>query len=178
VVLVTFPIPVTKGEAAVMMKEAAFTLNPAAATRLRPPTHTSLRGASDETNTDTPARNATVLTTRTWDETVRTHQASIYRLAYRLTGNSHDAEDLTQDVFVNVLLYPSTFSPSVSGSRLHRVTKALYRDQILLRDHGVRHGFLGEGAGDRLPISADTSSSVAPHRRCDAIQAPDTGTVK
>jgi hypothetical protein len=178
VVLVTFPIPVTKGEAAVMMKEAAFTLNPAAATRLRPPTHTCLRGASDETNTDTPARNATVLTTRTWDETVRTHQASIYRLAYRLTGNSHDAEDLTQDVFVNVLLYPSTFSPSVSGIRLHRVTKALYRDQLLLRHHGVRHGFLGEGTGDRLPISADTSSSVAPHRQCDAIQAPDTGNVK
>jgi hypothetical protein len=180
VVLVTFPIPVTKGEAAVMMKEAAFTLNPAAATRLRPPTHTSLRGASDETNTDTPARNATVLTTRTWDETVRTHQASIYRLAYRLTGNSHDAEDLTQDVFVNVLLYPSTFSPSVSGSRLHRVTKALYGDQILPRDHGVHHGFLGEGAGNRLLMAEDaaSSSSVATHRQFDAMQASDTGTVK
>ena len=179
-VLVTFLIPVTKGEAAVMMKKAELTLNPATATRLRPPTHTSLRGASDETNTDTPARNATVLTTRTWDETVRTHQASIYRLAYRLTGNSHDAEDLTQDVFVNVLLYPSTFSPSVSGSRLHRVTKALYRDQILLRDHGVRHGFLGEGAGNRLlkVEDADSSSSVATHRQFDAMQAPDTGTVK
>jgi len=161
-----------------MMKEAALTLNPAAATRSRPPTHTSRRGASDQANTDTPARDATVLTTRSWDETVRTHQASIYRLAYRLTGNSHDAEDLTQDVFVNVLLYPSTFSPSVSGSRLHRVTKALYRDQILLRDHGVRHGFLGEGAGNRLLMAEDTSSSVAPHRQCDAMQATDTGTVK
>ena len=111
---------------------------------------------------------------------MRTHQASIYRLAYRLTGNSHDAEDLTQDVFVNVLLYPSTFSPSVSGSRLHRVTKALYRDQILLRDHGVRHGFLGEGAESGLlkAEDADSSSSVATHRQFDAMQAPDTGTVK
>ncbi len=30
------------------------------------------------------------------------HGARVYRLAYRLTGNAHDAEDLTQDVFVRV----------------------------------------------------------------------------
>jgi hypothetical protein len=158
-----------------MMKEAALTLNTATATQLRPLTCTSRREASDKANSAALARDATA---RTWDQTVRTHQASIYRLAYRLTGNSHDAEDLTQDVFVNVLLYPSTFSPSVSGSRLHRVTKALYRDQLLLRPHGVRHGFLSEGTGNRLPISAATSSSLAPHRQFDAMQAPDTGTVK
>ena len=174
-VLVTFPMPATKGESVVMMNESALTLNPAAAIRLRPLTRTSRREASDEVSTDIPARDATA---RTWDQTVRIHQASIYRLAYRLTGNSHDAEDLTQDVFVNVLLYPSTFSPSVSGSRLHRVTKALYRDQLLLRDHGVRHGFLGEGDGNRIPISADTSSSIASNGQRGAMDAPDTGTVK
>ena len=177
-ILVTFPMPVTKGEAAVMMKEAALKLNPATATRLRPLTRTSRREASDEASANRLARDATACTAHTWDQTVRTHQASIYRLAYRLTGNSHDAEDLTQDVFVNVLLYPSTFSPSISGSRLHRVTKALYRDQLLLRHHGVRHGFLGEGTGDRLPISAATPSSVAPHRQHDANQATQNESVK
>ena len=135
-----------------MMKEAEFKWNSAAATRLRPPVHT-------------------------WDETVRTHQASIYRLAYRLTGNSHDAEDLTQDVFVNLLVSPGTFSPSVSGSRLHRVTKALYRDQLRHRHHGACGGLLGEDAGNRLPNSAPKSSSVSSHRRCDATLAP-TETVK
>src|SRR5688572_30010979 len=33
----------------------------------------------------------------TWDDVVRTHSARVYRLAYRLTGNQHDAEDLTQE---------------------------------------------------------------------------------
>jgi hypothetical protein len=31
-----------------------------------------------------------------WDEVVREHADRVYRLAYRLTGNAHDAEDLTQ----------------------------------------------------------------------------------
>ena len=30
----------------------------------------------------------------TWEEIVREHSARVYRLAYRLTGNTHDAEDL------------------------------------------------------------------------------------
>ena len=38
----------------------------------------------------------------TWEEIVREHSARVYRLAYRLTGNTHDAEDLTQEVFVRV----------------------------------------------------------------------------
>src|SRR5262249_46278242 len=33
----------------------------------------------------------------TWDEVVRDHSARVYRLAYRLTGNVPDAEDLTQE---------------------------------------------------------------------------------
>jgi hypothetical protein len=31
-----------------------------------------------------------------WDDVVREHADRVYRLAYRLTGNQHDAEDLTQ----------------------------------------------------------------------------------
>ena len=37
-----------------------------------------------------------------WEEIVRAHSVRVYRLAYRLTGNQHDAEDLTQEVFVRV----------------------------------------------------------------------------
>lgn len=37
-----------------------------------------------------------------WEEVVSNHSAKVYRLAYRLTGNKFDAEDLTQEVFVRV----------------------------------------------------------------------------
>ena len=37
-----------------------------------------------------------------WEEVVRAHSGQVYRLAYRLSGNVHDAEDLTQKTFVRV----------------------------------------------------------------------------
>jgi RNA polymerase sigma-70 factor (ECF subfamily) len=37
-----------------------------------------------------------------WAELVRTHHGRVYGLCYRFTGSSHDAEDLTQDVFLKV----------------------------------------------------------------------------
>ena len=36
----------------------------------------------------------------TWDELVREHADRVYRLAYRLSGNQHDAEDAMQDALV------------------------------------------------------------------------------
>ncbi len=47
----------------------------------------------------------TAWTPPTWDDVVRQHSARVYRLAYRLTGNQHDAEDLTHDVFVRVFRF-------------------------------------------------------------------------
>ena len=47
----------------------------------------------------------------TWDEVVREHGARVYRLAYRLTGNQQDAEDLTQDVFIRVFKSLDGYTP-------------------------------------------------------------------
>ena len=49
-----------------------------------------------------------------WDDVVRDHADRVYRLAYRLTGNRHDAEDLTQEVFVRVFRSWPTTSPAPS----------------------------------------------------------------
>ena len=50
-----------------------------------------------------------------WDDIVRDHSDRVYRLAYRLTGNEQDAEDLTQEVFIRVFRSLSrTTSPAPS----------------------------------------------------------------
>jgi RNA polymerase sigma-70 factor (ECF subfamily) len=65
-----------------------------------------------------------------WDEVVRAHSARVYRLAYRLTGNPHDAEDLTQEVFVRVFRSLSSYTPGTFEGWLHRITTNLFLDQV------------------------------------------------
>jgi len=83
------------------------------------------------------------------DEIVRTHSARVYRLAYRLTGNPHDAADLTQDVFVRVFRSLSTYTPGTFEGWLHRITTNLFLDQVR-RKQRIRFDALGEDAGERL----------------------------
>ena len=66
----------------------------------------------------------------TWEEVVREHSARVYRLAYRLTGNQHDAEDLTQEVFVRVFRSLSSYTPGTFEGWLHRITTNLFLDQV------------------------------------------------
>ncbi len=65
-----------------------------------------------------------------WDEVVRAHSGRVYRLAYRLTGNQHDAEDLTQEVFVRVFRSLSSYTPGTFEGWLHRITTNLFLDTV------------------------------------------------
>ena len=66
----------------------------------------------------------------TWEEIVdRLHSERVYRLAMRLTGNRHDAEDLTQEVFVRVFRSLSTYTPGTFEGWIHRITTNLFLDQ-------------------------------------------------
>jgi RNA polymerase sigma factor (sigma-70 family) len=65
-----------------------------------------------------------------WDEVVQLHSARVYRLAYRLTGNKHDAEDLTQEVFVRVFRSLSSYTPGTFEGWLHRITTNLFLDTV------------------------------------------------
>ncbi|MQA06172.1 MAG: RNA polymerase sigma factor SigE [Streptosporangiales bacterium] len=84
-----------------------------------------------------------------WDEVVREHSARVYRLAYRLTGNQHDAEDLTQEVFVRVFRSLHNYRPGSFAGWLHRITTNLFLDSAR-RKQRIRFESLPEDAGDRL----------------------------
>ncbi len=86
----------------------------------------------------------------TWDEVVELHSARVYRLAYRLTGNKHDAEDLTQEVFVRVFRSLSKYTPGTFEGWLHRITTNLFLDGAR-RKAKIRFDALGDDAETRLP---------------------------
>lgn len=90
----------------------------------------------------------------TWEEVVQEHSGRVYRLAYRLTGNRHDAEDLTQEVFVRVFRSLSSYTPGTFEGWLHRITTNLFLDQVRRRQR-IRFDALPEDASDRLPGQAD-----------------------
>jgi RNA polymerase sigma-70 factor (ECF subfamily) len=69
----------------------------------------------------------------TWDEIVEQHSDRVYRLAYRLTGNRPDAEDLTQEVFVRVFRSLHTYTPGTFAGWLHRITTNVFLDQARRR---------------------------------------------
>jgi len=83
---------------------------------------------------DAPAASASpALTDDAWEQIVTEHSTRVYRLAYRLTGNQHDAEDLTQETFVRVFRSLSTYTPGTFEGWLHRITTNLFLDQVRRR---------------------------------------------
>jgi RNA polymerase sigma factor (sigma-70 family) len=85
-----------------------------------------------------------------WEEIVTQHSARVYRLAYRLTGNRHDAEDLTQEVFIRVFRSLGSYTPGTFEGWLHRITTNLFLDGAR-RKARIRFEALGENADSRLP---------------------------
>ena len=57
----------------------------------------------------------------------------MYRLAYRLAGNQHDAEDLTQETYIRVFRSLSSYTPGTFEGWLHRITTNLFLDMARRR---------------------------------------------
>ena len=92
----------------------------------------------------------------TWDEVVEQHSDRVFRLAYRLTGNRPDAEDLTQEVFVRVFRSLDSYTPGTFEGWLHRITTNLFLDGAR-RKQRIRFDPLSDERAERL-----TSPALAP----------------
>ncbi|OMH35279.1 RNA polymerase sigma factor SigE [Tersicoccus sp. Bi-70] len=87
-----------------------------------------------------------------FDELVREHRPRVYRLAYRLSGNRQDAEDLVQETFLRVYRSLDTFQPGSLSGWMHRITTNLFLDSARRRSR-VRFEALGDDGAERLPSS-------------------------
>lgn len=96
----------------------------------------AMQNAVAETDADAAqpvSLDEAVWTPPSWDEVVREHSDRVYRLAYRLTGNTHDAEDLTQETFIRVFRSLASYKPGTFEGWLHRITTNLFLDMARRR---------------------------------------------
>ncbi len=93
-----------------------------------------------------------------WDEVVRQHSTRVYRLAYRLSGNPQDAEDLTQETFVRVFRSLANYQPGTFEGWLHRITTNLFLDLVRRRQR-IRFDALPDDT-ERMPGSAPSPEQV------------------
>lgn len=96
-----------------------------------------------------------------WDAIVRDYTDSVYGLAYRLTGNTQDAEDLTQETFIRVFRSLDRFKPGSFKAWIHRITTNLFLDNAR-RANVIRMEALPDDT-DRVP-----SDEPAPAALLDA----------
>lgn len=99
----------------------------------------------------------------TFDEVVERHSQQIYNVALRLTGNAHDAADLTQDVFVRVYVNLDRYEPGTFDGWLYRVTKNLFLDRARQRSR-LRTEPLSEDEW-RAPVSDEPGPADVVERR-------------
>ena len=69
----------------------------------------------------------------TWEEVARTHGRFLYTVAYRLTGDREDAEDLVQEVLLRVRRGLETYQPGSLEGWLSRIATNAFLDEVRRR---------------------------------------------
>jgi RNA polymerase sigma-70 factor (ECF subfamily) len=69
----------------------------------------------------------------TWEDIARNHGRFLYTVAYRLTGNDADAQDLVQEVLLRVRRGLETYRPGSLEGWLSRITTNAFLDEVRRR---------------------------------------------
>jgi RNA polymerase sigma-70 factor, ECF subfamily len=69
----------------------------------------------------------------TWDEIAERYGHTVFTMAYRLTGDTDEARDLAQDVFVRVYRNLDRYQPGTFEGWLYRITRNLFLDRVRRR---------------------------------------------
>ncbi len=69
----------------------------------------------------------------TWEDVARDHGRFLYMLAFRLTGNNDDAQDLVQEVLLRVRRGLETYRPGSFEGWLSRITTNTFLDEVRRR---------------------------------------------
>jgi RNA polymerase sigma-70 factor (ECF subfamily) len=105
-----------------------------------------------------------------WAELVRTHHRRVYGLCYRFTGNSADAEDLTQDVFLKVYSNLTSFDTARGSLQVWITTMArnllvdnFRRTRNQRATNSLDEGW--DGTEELKPLDRLIAEGPSPHER-------------
>src|SRR3954454_5241728 len=65
-----------------------------------------------------------------WEEVARNHGRFLFTVAYRLTGNHDDAQDLVQEALLRVRRGLATYAPGSLEGWLRRITTKAFLDEV------------------------------------------------
>lgn len=113
-----------------------------------------------------PAGGAGTDRVPTWEEVAHSHGRFLYTVAYRLTGNHDEAQDLVQDVLLRVRRGLETYRPGSMEGWLSRITTNAFLDEVRRRKRRP---------ADPLPDDPERVVAGAPSadEALDAVQLPD-----
>jgi RNA polymerase sigma-70 factor, ECF subfamily len=94
---------------------------------------------------------------------VERHSHALFRLAYRMTGNEQDAEDVVQDAFIKAYRNLSRFEERAEvGSWLYRITANCAYDLLRSRQRREKAGAASDKGDDEVAEAA--SEAPGPER--------------
>ena len=102
-------------------------------------------------------------------ELVERHQSFAYRLAYRFTNNSNDAEDIVQEAFIRIWKNLNKYRAEVKFTTwLYKIIanlsldflKSAYRKKIVRKEIGMNDTLISEGSADQKMMADELQQAL------------------